>query len=404
MSAKWLNREGERWVQEGVISRGQLEQIKSLYPNGSRSVGILPLLGGLLLGLGVLSFVAANWQALGNGFRVVLLLAAMIGSYAAGGQLYRRGHRNAGIAFISVGLAAFGGGMILIGQMYHLIAYSAMTMVIWSIAGVVLTYLFNSRYLFILSLALTFAAQVYSLSAFGGTFSFTAFAVLLLGLAWYVYQRGSTLVTLLWSLTIAVHALMLVTSMEWALAWFYVPLLLLYTIGSAVRSNVQRYALQSAPLAAAFITNLVLALFTWEDSAHWLSDLRASAAVYLPLVIAAGLLAAYLTLRRRDKASLTDLLLFAPLMYAPSGSIAMLYLTVLFLYAVFVLLRGYAEESRTRINAGIALFLLSTMAAYFKLTWAFMDKSLFFLVGGALLLALSWLLNRKKRAALAKED
>jgi LPXTG-motif cell wall-anchored protein len=36
------------------------------------------------------------------------------------------------------------------------------------------------------------------------------------------------------------------------------------------------------------------------------------------------------------------------------------------------------------------------MTAYIKLTWNFMDKSLFFIIGGILLLGLSWLLNRRR--------
>jgi LPXTG-motif cell wall-anchored protein len=46
------------------------------------------------------------------------------------------------------------------------------------------------------------------------------------------------------------------------------------------------------------------------------------------------------------------------------------------------------------------------MTAYGKLTWSFMDKSMFFIIGGVLLLALSWVLNRRKNRFLtkAKED
>jgi LPXTG-motif cell wall-anchored protein len=41
------------------------------------------------------------------------------------------------------------------------------------------------------------------------------------------------------------------------------------------------------------------------------------------------------------------------------------------------------------------------MVAYFKLTWAFLDKSLFFLIGGVLLLSLSWYLRRRNAQRLA---
>jgi uncharacterized membrane protein len=47
------------------------------------------------------------------------------------------------------------------------------------------------------------------------------------------------------------------------------------------------------------------------------------------------------------------------------------------------------------------LFVAATAVAYFKLTWGFMDKSLFFLIGGILLLALSWYLRRRNAQVLA---
>jgi LPXTG-motif cell wall-anchored protein len=46
------------------------------------------------------------------------------------------------------------------------------------------------------------------------------------------------------------------------------------------------------------------------------------------------------------------------------------------------------------------LFLLITMTAYGKLAWNFMDKSFFFIIGGVLLLTLSWFLGRRRKQFL----
>ena len=55
------------------------------------------------------------------------------------------------------------------------------------------------------------------------------------------------------------------------------------------------------------------------------------------------------------------------------------------------------------MTLGIVLFILTMAVAYFKLTWGFMDKSLFFLLGGILLLGLSWYLQRRAAQTLASE-
>jgi uncharacterized membrane protein len=399
MSTKWLTREGERWVEEEIVTREQLERIRALYGKKERSVGLLPIFGGLLLGLGVLSFVAANWQALPNEFRIALLLAVMLGFYGTGWRSKERGNPHLGTALIGVGLFAFGGSLILVGQMFHMVAYSAFTLVIWSAAGAALTYILHSRYLFMVTLALSTIAQIYSLSTFE-TFSFPAFAVLTLGLVWFVRGRRSALLTALWSLGIVVHSLLLVLSYELKFGWFFVPLLLLYAAGDLLLSGRERTALQTPPLAAAFVFGLVMVFFDWDHRAHWGSELQVDPAVFLPVALALLLLSGYAKYRRGDVGTLTDWLLFVPLLYAPSHMLALLYLAVLFLFSVITLLQGYSDESGARINVGMLLFLLTTMTAYFKLTWAFMDKSVFFLIGGSLLLALSWLLNRRKRQVL----
>jgi len=403
MSRKWLSREGDRWVREGIVAPEQLARIVALYGDSKeRSVGVLPALGGLLLGLGVLTFVAANWQALPNGVRLAILLAVMLGFYAAGGRLISRGHTNVGVALASVGLFAFGGGLILIHQMFHMVMFGAATLAVWSAAGAATAYVLRSRYIYAVAVVLTFIAQGYSLGAFGGRFSWAAFAVLAAGLAWFPRVRASTLAPALWSLGVVGHSLLLVLAYEWPFGWLFVPLLLLYAGGDLLRSDPLRHAMQLPALAAAFVFALGVALFAGPFGAPQ----PAAAAAYVPALLAALAVSAYAKRRRGDALSLLDWLLFAPLLYAAPSAIAALYLAALFLFALYALLRGYAEESRPRINAGTAAFLLATTAAYFKLTWAFLDKSAFFLIGGALLLALSWFLSRRKRIALdaAKEE
>ena len=60
-----------------------------------------------------------------------------------------------------------------------------------------------------------------------------------------------------------------------------------------------------------------------------------------------------------------------------------------------------ATTDPEQLTIGAVLFVAATMVAYFKLTWAFLDKSLFFLLGGVLLLGLSWYLRRRNAQVLA---
>jgi len=396
MPLKWLIREGERWIKDGIVTREQLDRIIALYEPKERSVGILPVLGGLFLGLSLLSLVAANWQAIPSFVRIALILLLMVGCYLLGWRLIARGNGNLGAAVTGIGLFAFGGGIVLIEQMFHMMHFSAFPLVVWAAAGVALTYICSSRYLFILSVILLTVAQGYSVTAFNGI-SLPALAVLVAGLAPFVLRYRHPAVTSIWSLTAVVHSLMLVVSKSWDFGWFFVPLMLLYVAGDLLKERNERIAMQVPPLAAAFLFSLAAALINWQAETHWATEAQADPAVYIPLFILLLAGSLYAKFRAGGTHSIFEWLVFLPVLYMPPAAIAIGYLAILFLFSLLTLLEGYARESRSRINTGTGLFLIATMAAYFKLTWAFMDKALFFLIGGGILLLLSWLLNMRKR-------
>ncbi len=126
-----LRQEAEKWWQEGWIDaslyqrlfeRYQLDEIEASASN--RFVTILLSLGGILLGLGVITFVAANWQEWSREFRVFLLMGLFIGVNAAGFYLWRRsassrGLQRLGHGLLLTGALILGANMALMSQMFH---------------------------------------------------------------------------------------------------------------------------------------------------------------------------------------------------------------------------------------------------------------------------------------------
>jgi uncharacterized membrane protein len=401
VSKKWLEKEGQRWIDQQIISQDQYGKIMSLYDDKKAAIGLLPLFGGLLLGLGVLSFIAANWQDIQELYRLGLIIAAMCGFYAAGESLQAKGHEKLGIALIGVGLMTFGAGIVLVGQMFHLFSTNGLSMIVWGIAGTLLTYIYRSRYLYILSLIIFQIAQIYAAAQFH-SFSYPALVIMAAGLGWYAWKRANTLVTMLFSLGLAVQGFILILTKEWAAAWLLVPLLLLYGAGDWIRSRSQSAAMQLAPLVGSYLFAIFMVLFIDDGDVYWQDDIRADAYFFLPILIVLLALSAFGKLRLKRETSSPDWLVFLPLFYSPGG-VGVLYLIAMLLFSLYVLWRGYSEEWRMKINLGTLLFIFTAMIAYFKLTWSFMDKSLFFIIGGILLLLLSWLLNRRRRSFIAGE-
>ena len=134
-----------------------------------------------------------------------------------------------------------------------------------------------------------------------------------------------------------------------------------------------------------------------------LRALVAAQVIYILGVAGAGYATTALGKRVRGHlASLPDWLLLLPGFYLPGGlPLAVATLVVLYAHAGSVLARANRDQDPEQLTVGAVLFVAATAVAYFKLTWGFMDKSLFFLLGGVLLLGLSWYLRRRNAQVLA---
>ncbi|WP_308638636.1 DUF2157 domain-containing protein [Paenibacillus silvisoli] len=401
MSRKWLQQEGPSWVRQNIITPEQYQRILACYPEQKRAIGLIPILGSILVGLGILSFVAANWQQIPDIVRLIIIGITMTGFYAAGEMFRRRNHEKLGAGLIGLGLLTFGAGIVLVGQMFHLQAYGVTSFIVWGTAGVLLTYLIKSRYLFLLSLLIFSGLQWYNTTEFNH-FSFVAFVIMVVGLGYYWLKRPDTLLAWCLAASFAVQSILLVTVHEWPFSWFFIPVWLLYSAMDWAKERKSVYPFQAIPLVAAFVHNLIIVLFyTDRADSTFLQDLSAQPLWYglaLALLFALSLAGKQ---RFNRLSSSPDWLLALPFFYMPHGADAA-YLLVLFAFSLYLLWRGYAEEWAVKINLGTLLFLTSTMAAYGKLAWDFMDKSVFFILGGVILLSLSWFLNRRKKQFLTE--
>ncbi|WP_045689595.1 DUF2157 domain-containing protein [Hymenobacter sp. AT01-02] len=393
MSRTLLETDGAQWVQKGIITEEQRRQLLALYATDERAIGLLPLLGSLLVGLSALSLIAANWQALPELLRLGLLLGSMIGAYAAGEYFRRRGNGNVGMGLVALGLILFGAGIVLTSQLYQLIGYDLTGLLAWAVAGMGLTWLYRSRFLFLLTVVIGGVVQGYNTGQLGA-FSYLTAAFTAIGLGWYWWRRPDSLAGgvlaggLLW------QAALLVNHLHIKITWFFIPAMLIYAFGDWQPNRPAGRSIQGPPLVAAFLFTLGLALFGESD--YYAGELRPPLAAYLAALAGVVAISLWGKQRRGRLSSATDWLLLLPGFYFTGGlPLAIATLVVLYAYSGSVLLRAHQEQNQDRVTLGTVLFILTTAVAYFKLTWGFMDKSLFFLLGGILLLGLSWYLRRR---------
>jgi LPXTG-motif cell wall-anchored protein len=399
LSRNIIQKEGRRWTDSGIITPAQLEQILGLYPDKKHAIGLIPILGSILVGLGILSFMAANWQDIPQLLRLLMIIALLAGFYWGGERMLSRDHEKLGIALISLGLVSFGAGIILIAQMFHLQAYDAFSWIVWGTAGMLLTYLYRSRYLYMISLLLFSIAQLYSISQFQ-EFSYTTLVIVLAGLGYFTWKRKDALLAWLLCISLIAQAIMLISINDWKFLWVFIPIMLLYTLGDWIKNRDFAAPFQSAAWIAAYVFDLFIVYFAGKSNIfeHWQTMLAQS----LPFIlISAVIFAVSMYLKAKaGRASTGFEWIIMPLLLYVTEYVDVLYLFILFFFSLYILWRGYVEEWRFKINLGTVLFLLITMTAYGKLAWNFMDKSFFFIIGGILLLTLSWFLGRRRKQFL----
>ena len=124
-----LRQEAQQWQSEGLIAPEVYEQLATRYRlneldsnSRDRFVFIVFGVGFILLGLGVITLVAANWQAWSRTLKVILLLSLFIATNCGGFYLWRSpdGRKSRlGQGLLLFGALTMGANIGLLSQMFH---------------------------------------------------------------------------------------------------------------------------------------------------------------------------------------------------------------------------------------------------------------------------------------------
>ncbi|MGB8931025.1 MAG: DUF2157 domain-containing protein, partial [Anaeromyxobacteraceae bacterium] len=199
-----LRRELPRWRGEALVSEAAAVALAERYglskaEAGGPSILAVYVLGALMVGGGVVSLVAWNWDEMGKVARLSVILAAMLAAHAAGFRLRDGGrHERLGHALQLLGTLIFGANIALVAQIFHVSgtwygAFGALALGALA-AGVLLDSLPT------LLLASFSALTVWGVGYAGdhtirGIVAAYALAALFLGLSWRERSRSLLIVT-----------------------------------------------------------------------------------------------------------------------------------------------------------------------------------------------------------------
>lgn len=139
MVARW-ERYLERWISGGLIEPSTAERIRAYEAEQEKALGLRwPVLlaiglGGLLVGAGVLLFVAAHWDALSPAERFGLVLA-VVALFHLGAALVSERFSPLSTTLHAVGTVCLGAGIFLAGQIFNLQEHWPGGVMLWAMGA-----------------------------------------------------------------------------------------------------------------------------------------------------------------------------------------------------------------------------------------------------------------------------
>lgn len=146
---------GEPAATDSISSNDSAGDIAERGSLVSRAVSIIGVMGALLVGLGIIIYVAANWDVIPVWARVTMLVGLTAAINASGWLLLARlDYPRIGVAILVAGGLAYGAAIHLIAQIYHVPVNHPNLTTAWFLGALPIGYIARSRLMVEFSLAL----------------------------------------------------------------------------------------------------------------------------------------------------------------------------------------------------------------------------------------------------------
>lgn len=142
-----LERDLKIWVDKGLVDTAAAEAVLREYDSRQTSFSagrVLTVIAATLLGLAILLFISANWEAIPRLARLVGLVAMIWAFYLGAAYLLALGRSILASGLLILGTLSFGGAMALVGQMYNMSGDELTMVIVWFAAAGIVAALFRS--------------------------------------------------------------------------------------------------------------------------------------------------------------------------------------------------------------------------------------------------------------------
>lgn len=434
---KRLKKEMPSWIEQGWVQQENAQQI--IDSTGSQSKHsastAFSILGVLLFAVGVISFIASNWGEISKLGKLLILFGVMWGAFAGASWCRNQSHITwLAESALLLAVMMFGANIMLIAQIYHIDAHYPNGVMIWSFGALLTSWMMKSRVLFVVSMMLTTLWT--GMESFGFQTFHWPFLIVIALHAWLMVINKWKVMAHLLMISFLLWSLFCISSFGWwdeklhlvylvqSYLLFYL-LLFLSGMHLVLEKGYEYYGelIKKYAALASLSAFYVLTVPQFLESRSWGSGgnvFRNPAdqiwiwvtAIFLILLAISALWHRSKTKegRIRKPYHTWGLLLLSGLLgcivinlfsFGEAGGAAAIAFNLLFFASLLWLIYfGMHEGNRQLVNLSFVFFAITLLNRYFDTFWELLDRSLFFMAGGILVVGLGIVLERKRRSLM----
>lgn len=324
------------------ISEQQYEEIISLYSlkKSLSFMSILLLVGAVLVGLGILTFVGSNWEYLSKATKFIIILVTFLIFNVVSYKLYST-YPKTSKSFMYIAILTFGAGIFLIGQMFNFGGDFTNALLLWSLGILPYVFFFKDKIVLIFS-------SILMVMFINGYFSLNKIPIIMLFVIPIFYYLASyfnydKLVLFINNLLVLGITLLILNKLFHN---FTLNIIVFFIIGMIVYFSPINFQKSVFKLQGNLVYGITSIMLTFPSNYEGIS-----------------MLSTYNT------------------------KVVSIIFTILFL--IFLLL-----QTRSRNLLSLPIIFIIIMRYYFDSLYNFMPKSLFFIIGGLILLAFGYYFER----------
>ncbi len=409
---KALRSELDGWRLDNIISVEQAEELLRRYPEvqpvtASRLIAIAMNIGAVMTGLGSLLFVAANWEGIAAPIKLALIFLSIVISSFAGWKLkFEPGnHPRLGTALLILASMFYGAGIWLVSQVFNFDIELSQGLFLWGLGTAASAYVCESSALGMMATILLSSWSASSdLHHFSATQQLTTegiFPVVLsTGISLFLGLKNRSA----WAISMALGSVAFWISfnrMQVDSLGIYGTLLL-----AAYLWNRDERKIMERPLLFVGAFSVLISLLS--STFKYCSVDQHDGGILSCLLIVIEAIVIFFCQRREGKLSIEMVAL--PALALTTFALPLVSAEVWRLGFANILLAltigGMLWSGAKRINDGalvniaVGFAVLDILLRYFDMFFSMMDRSLFFVAGGFILMATAAFAERSRRKLL----